>query len=178
MIEDFSQLIRNAANGDDYALNTLLNYFKQQAVSDEEQEQLHLYIKQASKFSHDAIYLRAILYDCGYGVKQDYEMAFILLREAASKGNVRATYEVGRHFYEGLGVDKNDDNAFQWFKIAAGSPNYVTDAMYSLAEMYEQGRAVESNHETAMMWYEKAAQKGHPKAQEKILNRSNGVTKS
>lgn len=168
MIEDFPQLIKKAAAGDDSAIDTIIIYFKEQAVSVEEQEEIHIYLKHAEHQSHHAIYFRALLYDYGYGVKQDSDMAFILLREAAAKGNSKAAYEVGRHFLEGIGIEKNDDNAIQWLKLAAGSPHYVREAMYDLGRMYEQGLGAQADPAKAKEWYEKAAKKGHAGAREKL----------
>jgi TPR repeat protein len=168
MIEDFPDLLKRAVAGDESAIELLLHYFQDQSITATEQESAHAYLKQAARQNHHAIYLRGLLYEYGYGVKQDLDMSFLLMREAASKGNEKATYEVGKHFLEGMGVEKNYENAFQWLKIAAGGPYYIRDAMYSLAQMYEQGWGVDPDPAKALEWYEKAAQKGHQGAKGKI----------
>lgn len=154
--------------GEEASLQALLLQFKEQKLTMEEQEQIHLYLKQVSQQSHHAIYLRALLYDAGYGVKQDFEMAFILMRDAASKGNSKAIYQVGWRFLEGVGVTTNYDNALQWLRMAADSPFYITEARYDLGRMYELGMGVDKDLAKAISWYEKAAQQGHQKAKEKL----------
>ncbi len=170
MIQDLPQLLRNISSGDITAINTLLDYFKEHILSTEEQEQIHLYLKQASRQSYHVIYFLALLYDNGYGVKQNFDMAFVLMREAAAKGHSLATYEIGHRFLMGIGVEINDEAAFQWLTIAAGSPHYVADAMYDIGTMYEQGLGVGPDSQQAREWYEKAAKKGHVKAKEKLLS--------
>ena len=166
MIEDFAQLLKKAVSGDSAAMNMLLAYFQEQAVSPEEQLEAHVYLKRVSHDSHYAIYLRGMFYQYGYGIKQDLDMSFLLMREAASKGNAKATYEVGKHFLQGLGVEQNYQSAWQWLKIAAGSPHYVPEAMFEMGRLYEQGLGVSADPVQAKEWYEKAAQKGLAEAKE------------
>ena len=168
MIENFQTLLKEAVSGNEKAIETILTYFKEQAVSNEESEQAHLYLKRASLESHYAIYLRGILYEYGYGVKQDVDMSFLLMREAASKGNAKATYEVARHFLYGLSVQQNYQNALEWLKMASGSPHYIPEAMYELGRLYEQGLGVSVDLSQAKEWYEKAAKKGLPQAKETL----------
>lgn len=159
MAEDFAELLKKACMGDDEALEKILGYFYDQRLSFSEQEQCHFYLKQIGGKNHYAVYLRGLLYKNGYGVIRDLDMSFLLMREAASKGNAKATYEVGLHYLEGLGVETNYPNALQWLQIAANSPHYINDAMYALAKMYETGLGVEINLEKAQEWFKKAKQK-------------------
>ncbi|RDI46885.1 tetratricopeptide repeat protein [Aquicella lusitana] len=168
MIEDFAQLIKQAAAGDEASVHRLLEHFRAQAISVEEQEQLQLYLKHAARQDHHAIYLQGILYEHGYGVAQDNDMAFLLMREAAGKGNAKATYEVGRHYLQGIGVSQHYESAFQWLSRAAGSPHYVPEAMYDLARLYENGWGVAPDANEARVWYEKAASKGHEAAKKAL----------
>lgn len=168
MAIDLLNLLKRAAAGEDRAIEEILTLFKEEKITTAEQEQIHTYSKQAARQSHFAIYLRALFFDYGYGVKKDPESAFLLHREAASKGNAKATFEVGRHFLEGFGVEKNYESALQWLRISAGSPNYVPEAMFELGQMYELGLGVEVDEGSARSWYEKAAQKGHEGARGKL----------
>ncbi len=160
MNEELADFLRKAVSGDNNSIQAILHSFKERKLSSEEQEQVHIYIKQAARTSHHAIYLRAMLYDYGYGVRQSSDMAFILMREAAAKGNASATYEIGHRYLEGIGVERNYDNALQWLKLAAGSPYYVADAMHDLGVMYERGLGVAVDGGVAETWHQKAAQKG------------------
>lgn len=168
MVSDLPQLLKRVDAGDELAIATLIDYFREQKISALEQEQVHIYLKQAAKKSHYAIYLRGILFEYGYGVKKDFDMSFLLMREAASKGNAKATYEVGRHFLKGTGVEKNETNALEWLRLAANSPNYVVEAMYDLACMYEDGLGVNIDLQKAKEWYQKASEKGHQLALKKL----------
>lgn len=168
MTIELTQILQKATANDEEATQTLFTFFKEQKLSREEQESVHLYLKTVSQKNHHAIYLRALLYEYGYGVKQDVVMSFLLLREAAASGNPKATYEVGRHFLEGIGVNKNYESAFQWLELAADSPHYTPGAMYDLGRMYEQGLGIEPDSEKAKAWFEKAAQRGYQAAKEKL----------
>lgn len=170
MAKDLMQLLRNAVAGNAFAVQTIFVFFQQNSLTPDEQASVHLYLHQASRQNHHAIYFQALLYDHGYGVKRDLDMAFLLMREAAAKGNAKATYEIGHRFLIGKGVEKNYENAFQWLEVAASSPHYEPDAMYDLGEIYEQGLGVETDLILASEWYNKAARKGHIKAKEKRLH--------
>lgn len=168
MAETFLQLARDANRGDKIAIQTLLTDFAENKFSTFEQEQIHLFLKQEARTNHYAVYVRAILFERGLGVPQDVEMAFILMREAAGKGNEEAIYEVGHRLLEGIGIDKNEIGALQWLKMAAGSPYYHPDAMYDLGRMYEFGLNVETDTVQSLEWYQKAAKMGSELAREKI----------
>lgn len=154
MNDDLSDLLKRVINGDQAAIETILQYFKEQVFSSCQQEQVHIYLKSAVHKSHHIVYLRALLYEQGYGVKVDLDMAFILMREAAAKGNSKAIYKVGHYYLTGIGVDQHFENALNWLKIAAGSPHYVNEAMFDLGQMHEQGLGMNPDQEQAKKWYE------------------------
>lgn len=161
MIENFSGLLKKVIGGDEPSWEKLKQYFKDHVLTEAEQEQVHLYFK---KFNHQyshAIYLRAFLYDYGYGVPVDLEMAFLLMREAAAAGHSAATFEVGRRFFYGLGIEKNQVNALQWITIAAESPHYYPAAMYHLGLIYEKGIGISKDQALADHWFQKAKMKGY-----------------
>lgn len=168
MIETFMQLIRDSVAGNLQSVSLLLELFAKQQFSVTDQEQIHIYLKHIAEQNPYAIYVRALLFDHGYGVKQNADMAFLLMREAAAKGNAIAIYEVGHRFLEGIGVDTNYENAQQWLRIAAGSPNYIEAAMYDLGRMYEHGWGVAINETEANFWYDQAAKKGYIAASDKL----------
>lgn len=168
MIPELTSLLRKISSGDNTALQTILKAFTDQTISSNEQEQIHLYLKQAVRQSPHAIYFLALLYKHGFGVKQNLDMVFVLMREAAAKGHTLAIYEVGHCFLLGSGEETNYENARQWLGLAAGSPHYVAEAMYDLGVMYEEGLGVEKDLKQAKDWYEKAAKKGHERARGKL----------
>lgn len=161
MATDLIHTLKKVAVGDEIAMIAVLQGFHRQLFSQEEQGKIHLFLKVNVEKSHYSIYLRALLYERGLGVKSDPEIAFLLMREAAAAGNANAIYEVGRHFLEGIGVEKHYKNAFEWLKIAAGSPYYVPDAMHDLAIMYAHGLGVEQDLRLAKAWQERAEGAGY-----------------
>lgn len=155
MSSQFS-LLREALTGDKIARDKFLATLATETLSTEEYEQIHLFLKQASREQPSAIYLRGLLYDKGYGVNADPDMAFLLMREAAAKGNSLAIYEVGHRFLMGVGVPTNYISARQWLVTAAESPHYIKEAMIDLATIYEQGLGVEVDYEQAKDWQERS----------------------
>lgn len=72
-------------------------------------------------------------------------------------------YHLGLLYEKGLGVPKDYEQAFKWFKKAAeqGHP----DAQYDLGLMYSRGRGVPQDSEQAAKWFKKAAEQEHLDAQ-------------
>lgn len=153
MIPDFVKLLRLTTESDESAWKSLEGHFQAKTISDEETLQVVVYFKQMSKRFPHATYIRAFLFDHGYGEKPDPEMAFILMREAAAKGHPGAMYEVGRRFMEGLGIEQHYGNAAQWLTAAAKSPYFYAPAMNLLGLMYEKGLGVDPDSEKAQEWY-------------------------
>ncbi|MEO8400988.1 MAG: tetratricopeptide repeat protein [Gammaproteobacteria bacterium] len=161
MITDLLQLLKNVCSGDEQAWLTLKKLFDEKKLSEDEQKQAFLYVKQAAKSNVYAIYIQGFFYDMGLGIRQDIEMAYLLMREAAGHGHSAATFEVGRRFLYGVGIEKSEHTAFQWLTLAATSPHYHPAAMHYLGLMYEHGMGVPQNLEKAKEWKEKAAVKGY-----------------
>lgn len=159
MISDLNELLRNTVKGDEPAWLILHKYHEEKLFSLEELEQIHLYIKYMAKEHLHAIYIHALLYDNGLSVKQDFEMAFILMRTAAVKGHVIAMYETGRRYLYAIGIEKNTNNAEQWLNLAASSPHYYAKAMQLLGLMYQEGLGVDKDLAKAKEWLEKADHK-------------------
>lgn len=164
MNPELSKIFREISNGNESAWQALLKLFNDKLLSTQDLEQLHIYIRQLEKKNPHGIYIHALLYDFGIGVKQDFELAFLYMREAAGKGHSAAIYEIGKRFFLGIGIEKNYHNAFQWLIAAAESPHYRPEAMLYLGMMYEQGLGAEKDPEKANQWFDKAASKGYRKA--------------
>lgn len=151
-----AEILKEAVDANDNALNIILENFQGQHWSAAEQEQIHYYLKKVSAEHPHAIYIRAILYDRGFGVKPDLTMSFLMMREAAAKGHGQATFEVGMRFLQGKGVTRNVNNALQWLDLAGSSPHYNISAMQTLADLYEKGVDVERDPLLAKKWRERA----------------------
>lgn len=158
---EFFTLIREVCLGNKEAWTILKKNFKEKKYSLHDQELIHIYLKKnASRYNH-AIYIRAWLYDYGYGVPEDKEMAFLLMREAASFSHKKAMFEVGKRFLTGCGVDQNYNNALQWFILAASSPYYHPGAMYQTGLMYQKGLGTPVNLNRAEYWFGQARLKNY-----------------
>ena len=72
------------------------------------------------------------------------------------KGYTKAQYILGGMYYEGIGVEKNLKEAFQWIKLA--SDKKQADAQSDLGYLYETRAGVEKNIAKAIFWYRQAAQ--------------------
>ena len=66
-------------------------------------------------------------------------------------------------FANGVGVEKNEKNAFSWMRKAA--VNGHTTAQYNLGVMLYNGLGVDKDEEEALSWTEKAANQGDAEAQ-------------
>lgn len=75
---------------------------------------------------------------------------------------------VGLHYYDGVGVERNYIKAFEWFDKAA--INNVAGAQYYLGEMYEKGYAVKQDYSKALEWYVKSSNQNFVSAQYKVAD--------
>jgi uncharacterized protein len=71
-------------------------------------------------------------------------------------------FALGQAFDSGLGVEKDDSKAVEWYRKAAEQG--LLGAMYFLAEKLQYGEGVHDPEE-AINWYHKAAEGGLPEAQ-------------
>lgn len=95
--------------------------------------------------------------------KGDYATALRLWRPLARRGNVKAQYNLGLMYHQGLGVARNDRVAVQWWHKAAERGN--AEAQANLGNMYSFGLGVPRNYKIAAKWYQSAANKGNVKAE-------------
>jgi len=100
--------------------------------------------------------------------------------ELANNGNVVFQTELGRMYYFGeLGVERNLEESFKWYKMAA--LNGDSGAQFELGFMYSNGEGVEKNGVNSSDWYIKSAENGYGGAYVIVGNRyikGKGVAKS
>lgn len=72
-------------------------------------------------------------------------------------------FSLGQAFEAGLGVEKNDYKAVEWYRRAAEQG--LIGAMHLLAQKYDSGEGVPYDREEAARWYLSAARGGLPDAQ-------------
>ena len=76
------------------------------------------------------------------------------LKEKAQAGDAKAQYNLGKIYYNGKGVPKNDIEAAKWFRKAAEQGH--AGAQYSLSQMCEKGEGVPQNYAEALKWSQEA----------------------
>ncbi|MGL5334797.1 MAG: tetratricopeptide repeat protein [Enterovibrio sp.] len=66
-----------------------------------------------------------------------------------------AQYKIGIMYADGIGVAKDEKQAFYWYRKAAeqGYP----EAQFALGAMYASGRGVDMDQKKAVHWFRKAA---------------------
>ena len=98
------------------------------------------------------------------------------LKEMARSGNGAAQFELGDYYYQGIGVEKNFEEAVKWLRLAA--ENKEEKAQDTLGTMLFNGDGVEKNFEEAYKWLEDAALAGYLPAKHNLgimLNNGDGV---
>ena len=89
--------------------------------------------------------------DC-YPFRSCLEKAIKNLEEIAEKGDSRAQYQLAQRFFEGRGVDQDNERALSWMEKAAKKNDL---ARYELIQRLFEGRGVDQDNERALSWMEK-----------------------
>ena len=74
-----------------------------------------------------------------------------------------AQYELGYHYYNGVGVEQSYEEAVKWFALGAG--NDSVHAMNDLAKCYYYGHGIKQDYKEAFKRFQAAAEQGHPESQ-------------
>lgn len=95
--------------------------------------------------------------------REDYPAASRLLLPLAEKGLSEAQFYMGMMADAGLGVEKDVEQAFLWYRAAArgGHPS----AQHNLGVAYAQGEGVDVDQSKALYWWQRAARQGNADAQ-------------
>lgn len=107
-----------------------------------------------------------------YGTKDtppDFQKAFEIMQAEALKGNGLAMHDLGKMFLSGLGCDKDETAAQEWFLKAyhaflaeesrAKKPGYMR---YRIGKLFSFGYGVEQDYGQAAQWYERAVEEKNP----------------
>lgn len=84
-------------------------------------------------------------------------------RIRAERGDFRAQYELGVHFFEGKGVSQDYNESERWYRKSADQG--YAPAQCALGFMFEQGVGVSKDYAEALRWYRKAADRGDADAE-------------
>ncbi len=95
-------------------------------------------------------------------VKQDFPKAVFWLKRAAAQGDALALYFLARCLEEGTGIEKNAEEAFPVYRLAAELGNPW--AQCALGRCLEEGVGTPKDPEQALEWYRRAADGGDAEA--------------
>jgi len=125
-----------------------------------------LLLKKAEKGDPNAQCDLAIMYECGDGVPQDFELAVYWYQLAVEKSLDEALCNLGYMHSSGNGIPKNTLLAVKYYKQAAeqGYPR----ALYNLGYMYCHGNGVPEDKGEACRLYQLATEKGYCLAQHNL----------
>ncbi|MHA7944015.1 tetratricopeptide repeat protein [Formosa sp. 3Alg 14/1] len=88
----------------------------------------------------------------------DMPLAFTKFMEAAKEGHEYAQFNIGLMYEQGLGVAKNQEEAFNWYTKSATQKNSA--AQFNLGVCYENGYGTPVDFAKANAWYRKASLQG------------------
>ena len=122
-----------------------------------------------------------IIEDLGYRALQDgdYKSAIRYISFLATNGNVRAQYNMGVFYRDGVEVQRDQLEALRWFLKAADGGNML--AQYAAGLAFYRGQGSSPDPKTALDYFLKSALKGHASAPlniGKLFYSGEGVTKN
>jgi len=91
-----------------------------------------------------------------------YLTALKLAEEAAQRGEPQANTLIARIYADGLGVQKDDKKAYEWYARAAQLGDI--QGTFALGVMLAEGRGIQKDRKAAAEMFEKAALTGHAEA--------------
>ena len=102
---------------------------------------------------HDprAEYATGVLYENGFGVAKNPQLAADWYLKAAEQGNSDAQYNLGAMNEHGAGIPVNYAEAARWYRPAAEAGDI--DALSNLGVLYENGQGVPQDKILAMALY-------------------------
>lgn len=120
------------------------------------------YLNQAAYQKHDgAITLLGLIYlegDADAQIERNWELGLEYLDKAVTLGKAYAANSLGEYHRDGAyGLEKNPEQAFHYFSIAAEKGD--TKAQRNLADLYSTGDGVEKDLKKAAYWRQKADSK-------------------
>jgi len=88
----------------------------------------------------------------------DLPLAYKEFLAAAKEGHADSQFNVAVMYEQGIGIGKDEQEAFVWYGKAASQGNAA--AQFNLGVLYENGRGTKIDFEKANEWYRKASVQG------------------
>ena len=98
--------------------------------------------------------------------RKDYKTAYKLLFPFAVQGQVKAQYNLGIIYAEGLGIPQDQKEANKWWRLSAEQGE--VKAQYNLGVRYAKGEGVLQDYKEAIKWYRLAAEQEFALAQHNL----------
>ena len=95
----------------------------------------------------------------GKGTEPKYKKAFLLFDELAKKDMTDSYNFLGYMYDNGLGTEKNEEEACRWYRKGAEANDRV--AQYNLATSLWAGQGVAQDREEALNWFRQSASQGY-----------------
>lgn len=96
---------------------------------------------------------------CSYfTIIQDYSSVIKYTQDAVAKGDVVAIYNLGKYYYDGIGVNQDYSMAVKYFKDAQAKG--LAQAKNDLAMCYMEGKGVRQNYDKAVQLFQEAINQG------------------
>ncbi len=103
-----------------------------------------------------------------YSVAKDNELMCYWLLQQAELGDSSAISLMSTHYQRGIGVEEDEEKGFRWLQdLCRRHPDYM-EARTQLALCFLDGTGVEQDREKGLAILRKAAEDGHPYAQDRL----------
>ncbi|KAG0235131.1 hypothetical protein BGW42_005781 [Actinomortierella wolfii] len=86
-----------------------------------------------------------------------------ILLDKAKEGDIMAQSRLGEMYERGVGVERNDSEAFKWYLEAAKQGDVASQ--HKTGVYYSSGRGTDKNPMEAVSWFQKAANQGYSPSQ-------------
>ena len=107
-------------------------------------------------------------YYWGREVRQNLPKALALYLLAAERGDTEAQFIVGGMYFQGIGTEKNQKEAFKWLYKAALHGESTPQSQKLLGQAFLLGNVVPKNYTESVQWYQRAAESGDHDAQNEL----------
>ncbi len=153
---------KKAASGDAQAQADLANglmelggSLSQAGVGSDYAESIKWAKLAAAQNNADAMWVLALAYEHGRGVKRNIDTALAYYKRGAELGSAACQHSLGCYYMRGDHLKKDSRKAVELFKKSAEKGYGL--AMRDLARSYQLGNGCMGNMKTALEWCEKAA---------------------
>ena len=118
--------------------------------------------------SSETLKFTAQKYYWGKEVRQNLPKALALYLMAAERGDTEAQFIVGGMYFQGIGTEKNQKEAFKWLYKAAINGESTPQSQKILGQAFLLGNVVPQNYTESIQWYQRASENGDHDAQNEL----------